>query len=69
MCNELYDKRLSALEAGGVFILSADTNQLKYENELMTIKIKKTEDRPQFIFDDLLIGLIIILMASLLFIL
>lgn len=61
-CNEIHNKRISALE-GGAFILSSDINQLKSDNELMTIKIKKLEDRIQFVFD-LLITLIIVLIVS-----
>lgn len=61
-CNELHNKRLSSLE-GGAFILSSDINQLKSDNRLMAIKIKKLEDRIQSTFD-LLIGLIIILIVA-----
>lgn len=61
-CNDLHNKRLSALE-GGAFILSSDINQLKSDNKLMAIKIKKLEDRIQSIFD-LLIGLIIFLIVA-----
>lgn len=61
-CNDLHNKRLSSLE-GSAFSLGAGINELKSDNELMNIKIKKLEDRLQFVFD-LLIGLIIVIIAA-----
>lgn len=60
--NEMQNKRLSALE-GAAFLTNSNVNKLRSDNELMTIKIKKLEDRIQFVFD-LLITLIIVLIVS-----
>ena len=60
--NEMQNKRLSALE-GAVFLTNSNVDKLRSDNELMTIKIKKLEDRIQFVFD-LLITLIIVLIVS-----
>lgn len=58
-CNEIHNKRISALE-GGRFLTDSNISKLRSDNELMTLKIKKLEDRIQFVFD-LLITLIIVL--------
>lgn len=60
--NEMQNKRLSALE-GGVFLTNSNVDKLRSDNELMTLKIKKLEDRIQFVFD-LLITLIIVLIVA-----
>lgn len=60
--NEMQNKRLSTLE-GAVFLTNSNVDKLRSDNELMTIKIKKLEDRIQFVFD-LLITLIIVLIVS-----
>ena len=60
--NEMQNKRLSALE-GAVFLTNSNVDKLRSDNELMTLKIKKLEDRIQFVFD-LLITLIIVLIVS-----
>lgn len=60
--NEMQNKRLSALE-GVAFLTNSNVDKLRSDNELMTIKIKKLEDRIQFVFD-LLITLIIVLIVS-----
>lgn len=60
--NEMQNKRLSALE-GGVFLINSNVDKLRSDNELMTLKIKKLEDRIQFVFD-LLITLIIVLIVA-----
>lgn len=60
--NEMQNKRLSNLE-GAAFLTNSNVNKLRSDNELMTIKIKKLEDRIQFVFD-LLITLIIVLIVS-----
>lgn len=60
--NEMQNKRLSALE-GAAFLTNSNVNKLRSDNELMTLKIKKLEDRIQFVFD-LLITLIIVLIIS-----
>ena len=60
--NEMQNKRLSALE-GAAFLTNSNVDKLRSDNELMTLKIKKLEDRIQFIFD-LLITLIIVLIVS-----
>lgn len=60
--NEMQNKRLSALE-GAAFLTNSNVNKLRSDNELMAIKIKKLEDRIQFVFD-LLITLIIVLIVS-----
>lgn len=60
--NEMQNKRLSALE-GAAFLTNSNVDKLRSDNELMTIKIKKLEDRIQFVFD-LLITLIIVLIVS-----
>lgn len=60
--NEMQNKRLSALE-GAAFLTNSNVNKLRSDNELMTIKIKKLEDRIQFVFD-LLITLIIVLIVA-----
>ena len=60
--NEMQNKRLSALE-GAAFLTNSNVNKLRSDNELMTLKIKKLEDRIQFVFD-LLITLIIVLIVS-----
>lgn len=60
--NEMQNKRLSTLE-GGIFLTNSNVDKLRSDNELMTIKIKKLEDRIQFVFD-LLITLIIVLIVS-----
>lgn len=59
---EMQNKRLSALE-GAAFLTNSNVDKLRSDNELMTIKIKKLEDRIQFVFD-LLITLIIVLIVS-----
>ena len=59
--NEMQNKRLSTLE-GGAFLTNSNIDKLRSDNELMAIKIKKLEDRIQFVFD-LLITLIIVLIA------
>lgn len=60
--NEMQNKRLSALE-GAAFLTNSNVDKLRSDNELMTIKIKKLEDRIQFVFD-LLITLIIVLIVA-----
>ena len=60
--NEMQNKRLSALE-GALFLTNSNVDKLRSDNELMNIKIKKLEDRIQFVFD-LLITLIIVLIVS-----
>lgn len=60
--NEMQNKRLSALE-GGRFLTDSNVDKLRSDNELMTLKIKKLEDRIQFVFD-LLITLIIVLIVA-----
>ena len=60
--NEMQNRRLSTLE-GGIFLTNSNVDKLRSNNELMTIKIKKLEDRIQFVFD-LLITLIIVLIVS-----
>lgn len=60
--NEMQNKRLSALE-GAAFLTNSNVDKLRSGNELMTLKIKKLEDRIQFVFD-LLITLIIVLIVS-----
>ena len=60
--NEMQNKRLSALE-GAAFLTNSNVDKLRSDNELITIKIKKLEDRIQFVFD-LLITLIIVLIVS-----
>lgn len=60
--NEMQNERLSTLE-GAVFLTNSNVDKLRSDNELMTIKIKKLEDRIQFVFD-LLITLIIVLIVS-----
>lgn len=60
--NEMQNKRLSALE-GAAFLTNLNVDKLRSDNELITIKIKKLEDRIQFVFD-LLITLIIVLIVS-----
>lgn len=60
--NEMQNKRLSALE-GAAFLTNSNIDKLRSDNELMAIKIKKLEDRIQFVFD-LLITLIIVLIVS-----
>jgi len=60
--NEMQNKRLSTLE-GGAFLTNSNIDKLRSDNELMAIKIKKLEDRIQFVFD-LLITLIIVLIVS-----
>lgn len=59
---EMQNKRLSALE-GAAFLTNSNVDKLRSDNELMTIKIKKLEDRIQFVFD-LLITLIIVLIVA-----
>jgi len=59
--NEMQNRWLSTLE-GGIFLTNSNVDKLRSDNELMTIKIKKLEDRIQFVFD-LLITLIIVLIA------
>jgi hypothetical protein len=58
----MQNKRLSALE-GAAFLTNSNVDKLRSDNELMTIKIKKLEDRIQFVFD-LLITLIIVLIVA-----
>jgi hypothetical protein len=58
----MQNKRLSALE-GAAFLTNSNVDKLRSDNELMTLKIKKLEDRIQFVFD-LLITLIIVLIVS-----
>lgn len=60
--NEMQNKRLSALE-GAAFLTNSNVDKLRSDNELITLKIKKLEDRIQFVFD-LLITLIIVLIVS-----
>ena len=60
--NEMQNKRLSALE-GAAFLTNSNVDKLRSYNELMTLKIKKLEDRIQFVFD-LLITLIIVLIVA-----
>ena len=60
--NEMQNKRLSSLE-GAAFLTNSNVDKLRSDNELMTIKIKKLEDRIQFVFD-LLITLIIVLIVA-----
>ena len=60
--NEMQNKRLSALE-GAAFLTNSNVDKLRSDNKLMTLKIKKLEDRIQFVFD-LLITLIIVLIVS-----
>ena len=60
--NEMQNKRLSTLE-GAVFLTNSNVDKLRSDNELMTLKIKKLEDRIQFVFD-LLITLIIVLIIA-----
>ena len=60
--NEMQNKRLSTLE-GAVFLTNSNVGKLRSDNELMTLKIKKLEDRIQFVFD-LLITLIIVLIVA-----
>ena len=60
--NEMQNERLSTLE-GAVFLTNSNVDKLRSDNELMTLKIKKLEDRIQFVFD-LLITLIIVLIVS-----
>lgn len=60
--NEMQNKRLSALE-GAALLTNSNVDKLRSDNELMTIKIKKLEDRIQFVFD-LLITLIIVLIVA-----
>jgi hypothetical protein len=60
--NEMQNKRLSTLE-GAVFLTNSNVDKLRSDNELMTLKIKKLEDRIQFVFD-LLIALIIVLIVA-----
>lgn len=60
--NEMQNKRLSTLE-GAAFSTNSNVDKLRSDNELMAIKIKKLEDRIQFVFD-LFITLIIVLIVS-----
>ena len=60
--NEMQNERLSTLE-GAVFLTNSNVDKLRSDNELMTLKIKKLEDRIQFVFD-LLITLIIVLIIA-----
>ena len=60
--NEMQNKRLSALE-GAAFLTNSNVDKLRSDNELMTLKIKKLEDRIQFVFD-LLVTLIIVLIVA-----
>lgn len=60
--NEMQNERLSALE-GAAFLTNSNVDKLRSDNELMTLKIKKLEDRIQFVFD-LLITLIIVLIVA-----
>lgn len=60
--NEMQNKRLSVLE-GAAFLTNSNVDKLRSDNELMTLKIKKLEDRIQFVFD-LLITLIIVLIVA-----
>ena len=60
--NEMQNKWLSALE-GAALLTNSNVDKLRSDNELMTLKIKKLEDRIQFVFD-LLITLIIVLIVS-----
>lgn len=60
--NEMQNERLSTLE-GAVFLTNSNVDKLRSDNELMTLKIKKLEDRIQFVFD-LLITLIIVLIVA-----
>lgn len=60
--NEMQNKRLSALE-GAAFLTNSNVDKLRSDNELMTLKIKKLEDRIKFVFD-LLITLIIVLIVA-----
>lgn len=60
--NEMQNKRLSTLE-WAVFLTNSNVDKLRSDNELMTLKIKKLEDRIQFVFD-LFITLIIVLIVA-----
>jgi len=60
--NEMQNKRLSILE-GAAFLTNSNVDKLRSDNELMTLKIKKLEDRIQFVFD-LFITLIIVLIVA-----
>lgn len=60
--NEMQNKRLSALERAAL-LTNSNVDKLRSDNELMTLKIKKLEDRIQFVFD-LLITLIIVLIVA-----
>lgn len=60
--NEMQNKRLSTPE-GAAFLTNSNVDKLRSDNELMTLKIKKLEDRIQFVFD-LLITLIIVLIVA-----
>ena len=60
--NEMQNKRLSTLE-GAAFLTNSNVDKLRSDNELITIKIKKLEDRIQFVFD-LFITLIIVLIVA-----
>jgi hypothetical protein len=58
----MQNKRLSTLE-GAAFLTNSNVDKLRSDNELMTLKIKKLEDRIQFVFD-LFITLIIVLIVA-----
>lgn len=60
--NEMQNKRLSTLE-WAAFLTNSNVDKLRSDNELMTLKIKKLEDRIQFVFD-LFITLIIVLIVA-----
>ena len=60
--NEMQNKWLSTLE-GTAFLTNSNVDKLRSDNELMTLKIKKLEDRIQFVFD-LFITLIIVLIVA-----
>lgn len=60
--NEMQNKRLSTLE-GAAFLINSNVDKLRSDTELITLKIKKLEDRIQFVFD-LFITLIIVLIVA-----
>lgn len=65
--NEMQNKRLSALE-GAAFLTNSNVDKLRSDNELMTIKIKKLEDRIQFVFDLLITLIIVLIVAAIIYI-
>lgn len=65
--NEMQNKRLSSLE-GGLFLTNSNISELRSDNELITIKIKKLEDRIQFVFDLLITLIIVLIVAAIIYI-